>query len=364
MALNDGYLQTNPEVTLRDYQHASKLFADANFRFMPKHGFLFHVAFDFATGIGFGEANTAERIEAGLLVKSVDLPTFQIDHKIQNAYNRKNVIQSQIKYGDVNITFHDDSANLTNSMWQAYYEFYYGDSYGTPASYSLDTKYNDRTRQDWGFIPADKPFFNSIRVYSLSQHKYTGYTFVNPLITSWKHGKHNVGDDTLLENSMSISYETLLYSHGVISEDNEEPKYFTEIHYDDTESPLGLGIGAGPPESVVASGGEIRASHNIFDSFVDGDLTGGVVDFALSNNREGLKDAITGEATNFGSDIIAGNDVSDRYNFPQVVQNKIDTFQDKTKILRAQRNISGEPQVGSRDAAQTAISNGSNLTEK
>lgn len=362
MGLNDGYLQTNDEVTLRDYKHASKLFASDTFRLMPKQGFLFHVAFDFATAIGFGEADTTERIQAGLLVKSVDLPTFTIDNKAQNAYNRKNVIQSKIRYSDVNITFHDDSANLTNSMWQAYYEYYYGDSYGTPQSYNIDTKYDDRTRQNWGYIPPDKAFFNSIRVYSLSQHKYTGYTLINPLITRWGHGRHDVGDDTFLENSMSISYETLLYSHGVISEDNEEPKYFTDINYDTEESPLGFGIGAPPPTSVVASGGSIRTSRGIFDSFLDGDFRGGVIDAALDRNSSGLKAALQGEVRNFGQDVIRGNDVSDRYNFPSVVQNNINTFQDSTKPIRAAINITNEPtSFGTRDIA---TSNGSDLTNR
>jgi len=364
MALNDGYLTTNPEVTLRDYRHASKLFADANFRFMPKQGFLFHVAFDFGTGIGFGEANSVERIEAGLLVKSVDLPSFTINTKQQNAYNRKNVIQSKIEYSDVGITFHDDSANLTNSMWQAYYEYYYGDSYGTPESYALDTKYDARTRQDWGYIPPEFPFFKSIRVYSLSQHKYTGYTFINPLIKSWKHGKHAGDSDTLMENSMSITYETLLYSHGVISDDNDEPKYFTDVHYDNRFSPLGDGIGAGPPPSVVASGGEIRASRGIFDQFANGDFVGGLLDVALSDNRGGLKDAILAEGLNFGKDIVNGNDVTDRYNFPAPITNAINSFQENTAGARAARNISGEPQVGTADARRVAASNGKNLTTK
>ena len=146
MSVNDGYLTPSAEATLRDYKHASKLFRDDSFRFLPKQSNLFHVAFDFSRNIGFGETIAAERIEAGLLVKEVDLPSYTIKNRINNAYNRKNLIQSRIEYGDVRITFHDDSANLTNALWQAYYEYYYADSYGEPAEYRLDTKYSDRPR--------------------------------------------------------------------------------------------------------------------------------------------------------------------------------------------------------------------------
>jgi len=365
MADNNQYLVGNPEITLRDYQHASKLFRDGVFRLAPKHGFLFHVAFDFGNGIGFGEENTTERIEAGLLVKQVALPSFSIDNKVQNAYNRKNVIQSKINYSDIRITFHDDSANLTNSMWQAYYEYYYGDSYGSPESYALNTKYSDMTRQDWGFIPADKPFFKSIRIYSLYQNKYTGYTLINPLITNWSHGRHDVSGDNLMENEMTVQYETLLYSQGVITEDGDEPKFMTEAHYDTTVSPLGKAEGGNPPpENVVASGGAIRSAYGIFSQFIDNDISGGLIDVALSNNRDDLKTAAVGELERLGENIVTGNETRDRYNFPTPIQQQIDSFQDRTKIVRAANNISNEPQVGSRDLRQYVTSNNQAIAQR
>lgn len=111
MSINDVYLQANAEQTLRDYKHASKLFRDDAFRFLPKQQNLFHVAIDFSREIGFGETYAAERIEAGLLVKAVDLPKYNISNKVNKAYNRKNLIQSQIEYDPVRVVFHDDSAN-------------------------------------------------------------------------------------------------------------------------------------------------------------------------------------------------------------------------------------------------------------
>jgi len=366
MSLNDGYLTGDAEVNLRDYKHASKIFRDANFRLAPKHGFSFHVAFDFATGIGFGEQDSADRIQAGLLVKSVDLPSFTIDNKINNAYNRKNVIQSKIAYSPVSITFHDDSANLTNSIWQSYYEYYYGDSYGEASSYGQNTKYNDMNRQNWGFIPPSKAYFNSIRIYSLSQNKYTGYTLVNPLITSWRHGSHDVSDDNLMENKMELTYETLLYTHGIVGDDDdEEPKYFTDMGYDTTESPLGLGIGEGPPKSVVASGGSIRASHGIFDAFADSDFAGGLIDVALTGDKTGLKDAITGQATEIGKGILRGDDVNSQYNFPSPVRNIIGGIQNNpaSQISRAVNVTKGNQAPSQIDIqSNNARSNNQNIT--
>jgi len=351
---NNGYLVPSAEATLRDYDHASKLFRDDAFRFLPKQANLFHVAFDFSRSIGFGETIAAERIEAGLLVKDVDLPSYTISNKINNAYNRKNVIQSQIKYGDVRITFHDDSANLTNAMWQAYYEYYYADSYGEPEEYRVDTKYNDRVRLNWGFVPPSKPFFESIRIYSLSQKKFTGYTLINPLINSWKHGKHSSDSDDALENQMGLVFESVLYSQGIIGEDSE-PKFFTDMHYDNEISPLGLGAtGSVPPANVEASGATIRGSVNVFDQFFDGNYEGGVasvIDAALAGEGRRIKDHLITTTRNIGAAIITGDKISDIYNFPSFISGPLQNVQDLVKPVRAAAVARGLIRPGTNDIA-------------
>ena len=354
MAVNNGYLTASAEATLRDYKHASKLFAEDSMRFLPKQSNLFHVAFDFSREIGFGETISAERIQAGLLVKDVDLPSYTIKNKKNNAYNRKNVIQSQIEYGPVRITFHDDSANLTNAMWQAYYEYYYADSYGEPQEYRVDTKYNNRLRLNWGFVPPAKPFFESIRIYSLSQKKFTGYTLINPLIESWRHGKHSTDGDDLLTNQMGLVFESVLYSHGVIGED-EEPKFFTDLHYDNEISPLGLGDpNAQPPTSVESSGAEIRSNVSVLDSIFSGDYSGGVasvIDGVLSGDGKKIKDQLVSTTRNLGSAIASGDNITDVYNFPAPIAGPLQNAQDILKPVRAAQVATGRASPGSNDVA-------------
>ena len=362
MAINDVYLQASADATIRDYKHASKLFRDDAFRFLPKQQNLFHVAIDFSRDIGFGETVAAERIQAGLLVKNVDLPSYTIKNKINNAYNRKNLIQSKIEYGDVRITFHDDSANLTNAMWQAYYEYYYADSYGEPAEYRLDTKYRDRPRLNWGFVPPVKPFFQTIRIYTLSQKKFTGYTLINPIINSWRHGKHDVESDTPLTNEMGIIFESVLYSHGVIGDD-EEPKFFTDEHYDNEVSTLGLGLnGSRPPPSVESSGAEIRSNVSIFDNFFDGNYEGGVgslVDGILSGDGKKIKNQLVSTTRNVAGAIASGDNISDVYNFPAGINGPLQNVQDIFKPVRATRVATGRAEPGVNDVAS---SNGSNVS--
>ncbi len=358
MGIDNGYLVPSAEATIRDYKHASKLFRDGNFRFLPKQEHLFHVAMNFANGIGFGESVSAERIQAGLLVKSVDLPSYRIRNDINNAYNRKNLIQTKIEYDPIKIAFHDDAANLTNAMWQAYYEHYYADSYGEEVEYRVPAKYGERPRLNYGYVPPRVPFFNSITIYSLMEQKFTGYTLVNPLIESWSHGKHDVSSDGELTNTMGIIFETVLYSHGIVGED-DEPRFFTDTNYDTEVSPLGRSDLAGPPTSVESTATEIRLNQdNIFDKFLDGNWQGGVaglIDGALSGRDIG--GALTNVARNVGGDVVAGNDLS-RYGFPAGVNNELGAVSDILKPARAVRVATGQAPASTGDVA---TSNNSSL---
>jgi hypothetical protein len=114
---------------LRDYRHASKLFVADNYRLSPKYGFLFHVAFDINPNVGANNpTNPNFKDEIGMLVKSVSLPKFNIDVKKYNAYNRPNFVQTKINYETINITFHDDSADVIRNFWFDYYNYYYRDA--------------------------------------------------------------------------------------------------------------------------------------------------------------------------------------------------------------------------------------------
>ena len=88
----------------------------------------------------------------GLLVKSIKLPTFNMDVQEMNQYNRKRLIQSKIKYQPIEITFHDDNASQITAMWDAYYRYNYADSWNpivAPFSNSASKKdYNRRNIYD------------------------------------------------------------------------------------------------------------------------------------------------------------------------------------------------------------------------
>jgi hypothetical protein len=142
---------------LRDYRHAHNLFwsgqiPDGQKGLMPKNGFLFHVVFDLNKNI----PRESSLAELGLMVKSVTLPKFTVDLKLQNAYNRVNYTQTKIKYDPVSISFHDDSSNVVRDFWFSYFNYYYRDSDYSEPLYQIKHKYNERSAVNWGYTPKKK----------------------------------------------------------------------------------------------------------------------------------------------------------------------------------------------------------------
>lgn len=242
--LSDGRTGTE---TLRSYQHASRIFVDANFRLSPKYGFLFYVEFDFNPLIS-NVSNTAAQ-ELGMIVKNVGLPKFSIDTKAHNAYNRVNLVQNKIKYDPINITFHDDQADTVRDFWYDYYSFFYRDSDYNDATYGIISKYQERPSFEWGYTPRVVSSYNAanayqnyqyiqaIRIYSLYQKNFSEYELINPIITSFRHGEHSNGDSSgILEHQMSVQFETVKYQTGYTTENTVGG--YIDLHYDRTPTPL------------------------------------------------------------------------------------------------------------------------------
>jgi hypothetical protein len=275
---------------LRDYTHASLTFrTDGTYEKAPKLKFLFHVYFDINP-----EVSKVPNANYGLLVKTVKLPSFNMQVDTMNQYNRKRLIQTKIKYDPIDITFHDDTGTATGSdyaggmirsLWKAYYNYYYADGRnpevvfnrirgnrpnagiggpgGKQSSFTAET-YNYRNQYDdsitgnanWGYsggaTPVGEeasiyngrkiPFFKNITIFGLSQHRYTAYTLINPVITSFSHDTYDYAQGSgTMENKMALEYETVVYNEGDI--DGNDPAsivtgFGMKDNYDRERSPI------------------------------------------------------------------------------------------------------------------------------
>ena len=72
------------------------------------------------------------------------------------------------------------------------------------------------------------------------------------MISIFQHGQHTAGEYQPLEHTMTVNYESVLYDTGPVS--NGTVLGFSEVHYDNTSSPL-RNLGA-----LIGAGGSILSS--------------------------------------------------------------------------------------------------------
>ena len=254
-AFQDLFDNNSTGNTLRDYQHAARIFVDNNMRLAPKFKHLYHVVLNINSNITLtvnGLDNVAKR-EINLLVKSCDLPSFQMRTETLNQYNRKKVVQTGVQYDPIQMTWHDDQAGLTNFLWQAYFNYYYSDSQHnytsspavTDSAYlrngGLNNSYDNGAVMQNRF-GLDKPgktdnFFDSIQIFQLHSQSLTptntSFTLVNPLIDNWDHDEVNSEGTQYAINRMRFSYEAVIMDANR-TVPGEIPAGFADFRYDQT----------------------------------------------------------------------------------------------------------------------------------
>jgi hypothetical protein len=294
--------------SLRDYTHASKVFTTNAYELKPRFKFLFHVSFTINTEIPALNALFAKDDITNLsyVVKTVDLPKYNLQVETLNQYNRKRLVQTGITYEPVSLTFHDDGGDVVRNMWYNYYSYYYKDptqQYLAPSTtngslgssqnqssgrgtWARDIYSDDRQNNDWGYIgesfsdgtgsaSGKPPFFRDIRIYGLDQHKVAEYVLINPLITNWSHDQYDYaqGGGTM-QNTMTIAYETVKYYSGAIGSarpDTNVHGFANPTHYDNTVSPLSR---PGSTSTVFGQGGLLDAGGGILEDLQKGSLLG------------------------------------------------------------------------------------------
>jgi hypothetical protein len=317
-------------VYVRDWTHAAKNFLPGGMANAGKVKFTFHTWFE----INPTAYQPPTGQNYGLLVKSIKLPTFNMDVTELNQYNRKRLIQSKIKYQPIEVTFHDDNASQVTAMWDAYYRYNYADAWNpivtpfstSPAikdynrrniydpSISGDTEYGYRgdargeggNRADGG---EKVPFFNNITVYGMWAGNFIAYTLINPIITQFDHDTYDYSDGGgTMQNRMTIDYETVVYNSGKIGEDIEDgtglPRrelngdlvagFGGPDSYDSSESPLEQGgnnlIGDFPPAFLGDDASAEDYIRFLRETYVT--QGSGLIETAKNQIQNGIRDAV------------------------------------------------------------------------
>lgn len=315
---NVGQGVTNPKGNLGDFQHASRLFVDSNYRLSPKQKFLYHVVFNINPLAKAKSPFIANNTTAlNMLVKSVDLPKFKIQTDQVFQYNRKKQVHTKLEYDPVNIIFYDDNLGVTTNLWASYYGYYFADSSHGPSSGSIPDVGSSRVgglalggalgaglnllkkflgkpasrsgSSDPG-VPAayqsnawatqnnvfrfgldngsSVPYFNSIQIFQLSRKTYQCFTLINPKIVSYQHDnlQYNDGAATT-QNTMSVIYEAVIYGVGAVKQGI--PTGFGTEYYDQQPSPLSL-LGGGS-RSLFGQGGVLGGISDVLGDLGNAD---------------------------------------------------------------------------------------------
>ena len=310
-----------PKGNVGDFQHAARLYVDNAFRLAPKAKFLYFVNFNFTDHVleTFPLIDQRHRAELNMLCKQIDLPQYTATVDTKNQYNRKKNIQTRIDYSPVKIVMHDDNANVTQMLMEAYYRYYFRDANITDTAATFDPRgtYKKNNNRKYRFgLDNDKviPFFRNIKLYQFTRHEYTEYTLVNPLITAWGHDTMDQTDGVgIAENTMTLNYEAVLYSRGAVGEDS--PATFATSHYDKTPSPLtvqGGGVG-----NLFGGGGVLDGASSVFNDITSGNVGLGTLltaantvrnagDLTLDSVRQEGLNILTGAIQNAGRSEIGG----------------------------------------------------------
>ena len=228
--------------TMRDYQHAARLYTDRTFALSPKNRFLYHVVFDInplATGVAI---NQNEKLELGMIVKRCDLPSYSFNVESKNQYNYKNYVQTGISYQPVSVVLHDDMSDTATAFWKSYYQHYIVDTNRPESQYKGAGYGNSSQSYRFGLDTGNNErFFNSISIFQLSRGLFTEYKMMNPIVNDWSNGSMDQTDGTgVNEHSFSISYSGVLMRNGEIRR-GIDPQGFATFHYDNTPSPNATG---------------------------------------------------------------------------------------------------------------------------
>ena len=282
---------------MKDYQHASRLYIDNNFKLMPKQKFLFHVVFNTDETLFVDGFNPNERYQLNMLVKACDLPKYNMSMEEKTQYNKKMYTATRIAYEPVNITFHDDHADTVNAFWKKYYEYNIADSVGMNNDLTISKTKDDyydfgdaRATTKFGLDTpkqSKKPYLKGIEIFVLHKQRFTSMTLVNPVIGSFSHDNLDQADGAgVMNNTMQILYETVIYKAGIVNKNNVPG--FATVHYDNSPSPLSI-LGGGT-NSIFGPGGVVDGIGSVIRNVNNGNILGAILGASNTyNNAKKIK---------------------------------------------------------------------------
>jgi hypothetical protein len=244
------------------------------------------------------------------LCKTAELPKFQIETKLMNAYNRPYSAMTKMKYDNVRLTFHDDADDNLIAFWYNYYSYYFRDSDYNESVYQYPDQHKNRQATMWGFNPAKSSIdyqnlIKKIDIFTFHNNRFTQYALMNPKIAGWNQNQLDYGQNGgIVEHQVTLSYEAVKYQQGYVT-----PDQFPDmmLRYDRTPSPLDPA--GGGSVSILGRGGAVETASSVLKDLASGNFAGAALKAARAFSTwkgADLTAVIKSEGTQVLKDIIAG----------------------------------------------------------
>lgn len=249
-------------VYLRDSRHAANAYgfnkADLS-NGTPRHKFEFFIRINFNPHPEVRDfvrafLNETDKDMVSTMVKTITMPSMNIDTEILNQYNKKRISQTRIDYNPISITFHDSVEGRTLRLWEMYYEYYFRDgvapeklgpgsapsevggalntflagfldefSGGSPTpkrdarEYDNDLikdGFNDNYGYNLSRVGNHKYLIDSIDIFQIHGGKFSKTEIIRPRVTAFNHDTLDYEDSGgLVEMRFDFVYEGVVYAN-------------------------------------------------------------------------------------------------------------------------------------------------------
>ena len=199
-------------VHLRDSRHAANAYgfnkSDLS-NGTPRHKFQYFIKINYNDA----DRDVAEFVDAFLnrndkdlvtqAVKSVSMPSMQIETEILNQYNKKRISQKRITYTPVSMTFHDTVEGRMLRVWEMYYEYYFRDGVATE-KLQANNQGGTSTTFFGQILDAFKSSFNGVTAAALDDAQYPDDIIKPGFVDNYGYNIKRVGNQKYLIKSIDI----------------------------------------------------------------------------------------------------------------------------------------------------------------
>lgn len=159
------------------------------------------------------------------LVKRVDMPSMSMAVSAHNAYNRRRVSQSKIKFEPLTLVMHDVVSGVTLAFWELYYKYYFFDGANTRKANQEGIDYDITPETfvgeyDFGLAlngesSAGKYLIDHIDIFQIHAGKGKRVRLIHPLITKFEQTQLAYGSEEISELTFTFEYEYAVYQDGI-----------------------------------------------------------------------------------------------------------------------------------------------------